>query len=181
MSGQRRIDRILADDYLEGLEDLGIAEIRRMRDDCEREETGVSYTRRVLQGRIDIIRAEISRRSEDGDEVAESVLGGLPEILADDGHTSDPASARAPRHLSPPVMEGGRRFIDRVADETALGSLETRATSELSEMIDELVDRESAMSATRQVLFDRIDQLQAEIVRRYRSGAVDVRDVIAEA
>lgn len=180
MPGQRRIDRILADDYLEGLEDRDISEVRRMRDDCEREETGISYIRRVLQGRIDILRAEITRRSEAGDAVATSLLEDLPRILADPGHTSNPVDARAPRHLQPPVMEGGRRFIDRVADETALGSLETRSTEELSEMIDELIDREQAMSRTRQVLFDRIDRLQEEIVRRYREGTADVGDVIAE-
>lgn len=180
MPGQRRIDRILAEDYLEGLEDRDISEVRRMRDDCEREETGISYTRRVLQGRIDILRAKLARRSESGDAVASSVLDDLPRILADPDHTSNPAEARPPRHLQPPVMAGGRRFIDRVADETALGSLETRTTEELSEMIDELIDRERALSKTRRVLFDRIDRLQEEVVRRYREGTADVGDVIAE-
>lgn len=180
MPGQRRIDRILADGYLDGLDGRDTDEIRRMRDDCEREETGISYTRRVLQGRIDILRTEIARRSESGDEEATTALDGLPEVLGDEQHTSSPVDARPQRHLQPPVMADGRREIDRVADDGPLGSLENHSTEELTEMAHELMEREEALSETRKVLFDRIDRLQEELVRRYREGAASVSDVIAE-
>lgn len=180
MPGRRRIDRILSEDYLADLDERDTDEIRRMRADCQQEETGISYTRRVLQGRIDILRAEIERRGEAGDERAESVLAGLPEILGDEDHTSEPTEARVPQHLQPPVMEDGRREIDRVVDEAPLGSLETRGTDELGGMAEELIERERALSETRQVLFDRIDRLEDELVRRYRDGAADPADALAE-
>jgi hypothetical protein len=60
--GQDRLDVILADSYLEDLEDVDTQEIRRRRAECEEEEQGISYARRVVQGRLDILRAELLRR-----------------------------------------------------------------------------------------------------------------------
>ena len=78
--GKRRIDKVLASNYLEGLEELPLEEIRALRDDAGQEETDLSYLRRLLQGRIDIVNAELSRRGS-GD--ASGIVGELPRILAD--------------------------------------------------------------------------------------------------
>ena len=55
--GNRRLDRVLAPDFLEGLESWSMAELRAARSDAEQEETDLSYLRRLLQGRMDILRA----------------------------------------------------------------------------------------------------------------------------
>ena len=60
--GNRRIDRVLAADYLEGLQGLPLAEVRQLRADAEQEEVDLSYLRRMIQGRLDILRAELNRR-----------------------------------------------------------------------------------------------------------------------
>lgn len=176
---QRRIDRILAEGYAEGLERRSTDEIRAMRDECEEEETGISYARRVLQGRLDIIRAELLRRDEATAPEAADLLARLPAILADPGHTSDPAKARAPRYLMPPHVEHARRAIDRVADEQAVTRLEERSFTELETMVDDLAALEETLSAQRRLLFQRIDRLQEELIRRYKSGAADVADILS--
>ena len=60
--GRRRIDRVLAPGYLDGLKSLPIEEVRSLRQDAEQEETDLSYLRRMLQGRIDLVRAELGNR-----------------------------------------------------------------------------------------------------------------------
>src|SRR5207244_1775351 len=45
---------------------LTLSELRTLRRDAQREEADLSYVRRLLQGRIDILRAELARRSPAG-------------------------------------------------------------------------------------------------------------------
>jgi hypothetical protein len=59
--GQRRIDRVLDPRFTDRVDQLGLAELR-----ARREEAEVSYLRRLLQGRLDILRAELARRYRDG-------------------------------------------------------------------------------------------------------------------
>lgn len=41
---------------------LSLPELRILRRDAQRDEADLSYVRRLLQGRIDILRAELARR-----------------------------------------------------------------------------------------------------------------------
>ena len=56
--GRRRIDRVLGAGFSTGLGELGLAEVRARRDDAAQEETDLSYLRRLLHARIDLVRAE---------------------------------------------------------------------------------------------------------------------------
>ncbi|MEX2504960.1 MAG: hypothetical protein WD378_08920, partial [Egicoccus sp.] len=60
--GRAELERILADDYLDGLQDWPTADLRQARAACEAEEEAVSYARRLMQGRLDILRDELERR-----------------------------------------------------------------------------------------------------------------------
>ena len=82
-SGHRRIDRVLSEGYLEGLSSLPLPEVRELRDQAEQEEADLSYLRRMLQGRVDIINAELARRRGDASDGA-SIIDQLPRILADE-------------------------------------------------------------------------------------------------
>jgi hypothetical protein len=83
--GQRRIDRVLDPGFTDGVDQLGLPELR-----ARREEADVSYLRRLLQGRLDILRAELVRRSAGGDQDVGGLLTGLPAILTDDSPGSSP-------------------------------------------------------------------------------------------
>jgi hypothetical protein len=64
--GQRRIDRVLDPGFTEGVDQLGLPELRARREEAEAEEADVSYLRRLLQGRLDILRAvEVLAREEE--------------------------------------------------------------------------------------------------------------------
>ena len=49
-------DRVLAEDYLSGLAEAPLDEVRSLRDEAEQEEVDLSYIRRLIQGRMDIVR-----------------------------------------------------------------------------------------------------------------------------
>ncbi len=65
--GRRRIDRVLGPGYLSGLGELPLKVLRERRDEAAQEETDLSYLRRLLHARIDIVRAEQARRSSGGE------------------------------------------------------------------------------------------------------------------
>ena len=82
-------DRGASDDALPNLSDRTVDELRGLLDELYEEEQKVSYRRRVLHGKIDILRAELVRRlKEDRSEGKGDILGSdidrLIEILAND-------------------------------------------------------------------------------------------------
>lgn len=85
MSGQdKRIDEALLD-----LESRSNEELRELLNDLHEEEQRISYRRRVLHGKIDILRAELVRRLKGDRESGKDVISGsdidrLIGILASD-------------------------------------------------------------------------------------------------
>lgn len=78
-----------SDDSLLDLESKSNEEIRALLDELYAEEQRVSYRRRVLHGKIDILRAELVRRLKSQREAGEDVISGsdverLIDILAND-------------------------------------------------------------------------------------------------
>lgn len=176
---QRAIDRILADDYLDGLGEHTTAELRRMRDECEQEESGLSYARRVVQGRLDILRAEALRRQDRGADTSD-LLGRLPTILRDDARPTDPSRTRATRHLVPPHVHHHGREVDNIADEESMADLSERSIDDLRALVDRFGDVERELSRVRRTVLDRIDAIQDELIARYKAGTADVSEVLAE-
>lgn len=65
-----------ADNALLELEDKSVEELRELLDDLYQEEQRVSYRRRVLHGKIDILRAELVRRLKNQRESGGDVVSG---------------------------------------------------------------------------------------------------------
>lgn len=77
------------EDALLDLESKSNEELRSLLDDLYAEEQRVSYRRRVLHGKIDILRAELVRRLKGAHEAGDDVISGgdverLIDILAND-------------------------------------------------------------------------------------------------
>lgn len=185
---RRRIDRILADDYLDDLDTRSSQQLRELRAECEEEESGISYARRVVQGKLDIIRAEALRRreareaaeetgGEQGDEGTRTLLDILPGILGDDV-SGQPLRQRVSKFLVPPAVRYHRREIDRIADEATLAQLSDKSTDELTALVEEISDKEQELSALRRRLLDRVDAIQEELARRYKQGEANVGEVL---
>ena len=82
---------------LPDLASLSDDELKELIDELEKEESDISYRRRLLQGRIDILRAERTARLRKSVEAGDSPLadvGTLTDILSQKGapSTKDPAA-----------------------------------------------------------------------------------------
>ncbi|MEV5725476.1 MULTISPECIES: aerial mycelium formation protein [Streptomyces] len=157
---------------------LSLPELRALRRDAQRDEADLSYVRRLLQGRIDILRAELARRGPACVlAVAEaSVVERLPEILTD-----APARQRSSaRHvtLGTPRSEEYRRLAAEMLGEVELSALDARTDAELADGIGRLVRYEQQVSWRRQRLQRTADECSTEIARRYRDGEAQVDDLL---
>ncbi|MFD6246651.1 RsiG family protein [Streptomyces roseolus] len=152
---------------------LRLAELRALRRDAQSDEADLSYVRRMLQGRIDILRAELARRTDP----EAPVLDRLSEILAD-----VPSRHRSSaRHvtLSTPRGEEYRRLAAEMLSEVELSDLTARTDEELHTAMGRLAGYEQQVSQRRQSLQRTADDCGAEIARRYREGEAQVDDLLA--
>lgn len=163
---RRRIDIVLEPEYLEGLSDLDINELRRRRDTAEDVEAQISYYRRLLHGRMDLLDFEQRRRR--GEE-ERSILEALPEILAKGMVLGSEPALKHIETMPPLPSVTGRRLIDKIMDDGVLANLGELTDDEISEAIDRLREVETQLSGQRRQLHHVIDALQDEIVTRYRS------------
>lgn len=172
------LERILDPGYLGDLPRRPIEEVRTLRAECQRVETGLSYVRRLVQGRLDIVVGELQRRREGGDPADLSTLiGKLPEILSD--RTRSPGVGRLPTIMAPGDVEGElTAALDAIVADGHLDSLPDVGDDELESMRQRLEELEHAVSAKRRALFERVDALQAELTRRYRTGEASVESLL---
>ena len=168
------LERVLASDYLEGLEARSLEDLRAMRAECEEVETGLSLLRRMVQGHLDIVDEELARRAEGGaagDRAA--LLDRLPEVLADRVQAPGPgrlSSLLAPEELDPQL----EAELAALVGEGAVVDPSGADDDELQELAEGLRTFEGKVSGHRQSLFGRVDAVQAEIARRYRTGDASV-------
>jgi hypothetical protein len=163
----------LADPPPYDLRALRLPELRSLRRDSQRDEADLSYVRRLLQGRIDILRAELARRTDPG---APAAVERLPEILAD-----TPSRHRtSARHvtLSTPYGEEYRLLAADMLADVELSDLTARTDDELDSGLGRLIGYEQRVSRRRQLLQHTTDECSAEIARRYREGEAQVDDLL---
>ncbi len=172
--GHRRIDRVLSEHYLAGLSSLPLAEVRQLRDEAEQEETDLSYVRRLLHGRIDIVKAEQARRSGDsGDLVTQ-----LPKILAEERG----AARGLGRHstVEPSRVDAHRRHVEALVADVDLSDVTARTDEELARALEAFQNEERNVSEKRRAVQQVMDACAAEITRRYRDGEADVSALLDE-
>jgi len=174
-TGNRRIDRVLAEDYLDGLSSLPMDEVRSLRKEAEQEASDLSYLRRLLQGRLDILRAELARRSGDGET---DLVEALPKILADEGTSSSPRGLG--RHIAaePSRADSHRRHVEALVADVDLSNPTAHDELSLRRALGTLEREEQTVSDKRRAVQTVMDACTAEITRRYREGDADVSDLL---
>jgi hypothetical protein len=174
------LERLLEPDYLGDLQSRSIEEIRTMRDECRRAEDGLSYVRRQAQGRLDIVAAELQRRNEGkGPSDAASIVDQLPSILGHGVSTSGGIANVRPTSLEPPDDPAELMVeLEGILHESSITGLGQITDDELRQLVDRLTEYERLVSDRRRGLHDRLDALQAEIVRRYKTGEVSVESLL---
>ena len=163
---RRRIDEVLEPVYTEDLVEVDLDELRQRRATAEDVENQISYYRRLLHGRMDLLDFELRRRS--GEE-KRSLIEALPEILASGMVLGDEPNLRHLETMPPLPATTGRRLIDRIMDDGVLTQLPELTQEELGEAIERLQEVETELSVQRRQLHTVIDSLQSEIISRYRS------------
>jgi len=160
--------------YLGDLAARSMDEVRSMRTVCQEVETGLSLLRRMVQGRLDIVGLELQRRADGGDPSdLPDLIARLPEVLSDRTHA--PGVGRLPQLMTPGEMPADLEAeLDAIVGAGHLADLPSVDDAELRTMADELAAFEQRVSEHRHDLFERIDALQAEITRRYKSGEASV-------
>lgn len=177
--GRRRIDRVLAPEFLQGLSDLTLDEVRTRRADADQEEVDLSYARRLLQGRIDILLAEQARREGRGPLAGDhhtdlAIVEALKEILTDER----PVDRGLGRHLTgtPSRVGEHRREAERAVADVGGSDLAGMDDHGLADAIDHLREIEARVSRSRRSVQVVVDTLTEEVARRYRVGNAILTD-----
>jgi hypothetical protein len=173
--GRRRIDRVLAADYLLSLGELNLPDLRERRDEAAQEETDLSYLRRLLHARIDIVRAERERRSSGGES---KLVDQLAAILSDNAIGPAMGSGRH-QQLEPSRAGEHRRQAEALVGDADLSDVGALSDRQLIEALDIYAEEEVSVSTRRREVQKVMDTINAEIAGRYRSGTASVDDLLA--
>lgn len=165
--GKRALDRILDESFVADLSTIPLQELRERRLLADHEEAWLSYTRRMLHGRIDILEAKAQMRKqglEDADP--ELDIDALVQSLAGQ-------MGQGNRHVGADVVDspgGGRRAVERLIARSGLDEYSSMTDEQLFERLDSLRDMEQEVSEARNQLHDVQELLTAELAQRYRRG-----------
>jgi hypothetical protein len=164
-SGSRRIDRVLAPGYAEGLPELSLDELRARRDESLAEREYLSLLRRLVQGRAEILKAEIERRGGGGE--SGSLVERLSKILSTEAHVTSRGEAL---RVGVPEEElhRARRRVERLVADAGISDPTSLDDLQLSTAVGVLEREEHEVSRDRADVIEVLDRLQEELKRRYK-------------
>jgi hypothetical protein len=173
--GRRRVDVVLAPEFLAGLGDIPLAELRARRHEAEQEEADLSFSRRMLHGRMELVAAELSRRDPSSD--AGAVIDELSQILGGESRSTHGLG----RHITvePSRVDEHRRAEEAIVADADLSDVAARSDAELNESLLRLRAVETEVSGVRRQVQQVMDALSAELTRRYREGIATVDELLA--
>lgn len=156
---------VLDPSFVEGLDAESPEDLRKKLRDARTEEDSLSFVRRNLHGRLDLLKAELELRQGGRGtardvEVLTAALGGA----AGNGRGGRPGlGLRA-------AAVAGRRGVERVLSEDHLAKLPDMSVPEIEEVVRKVAEAEKTLSEDRQRLFAVIDAIEAELASRYKNG-----------
>jgi hypothetical protein len=174
---RRRIDQVLDPAFVSAVEEIPLDELRRRRGICEDLDAELSYYRRLLHGRMDLLSFEIRRRS--GEETR-SLIEALPDILAEgSGETAPYYLVPKTLPVDPPeIPSDGRRSIDLVLADDFLTHLPDIDDAELQSIQAMLTEAEERVSTQRRAVYEILEKLTGEVARRYRDGLASITELL---
>ena len=145
---------------------MSLAELRETRARLNAEEDAVSFVRRLAQGRLDLVRAELKHRRGGEDDTAN-----LARVF---GQEHGGGSNRPPRDTEVPVNHPLVLALESLCEEHGFGQLRSLSVAEIEALDVALANFERERSEERKALFSSIDALTAELVARIKGGGADV-------
>lgn len=170
--GSSALDRLLDPSFARDLDQLTLDEVRTRRGQCQAAEAELSYIRRIVQGRLDILQADLDRRSGGEPHDTAALVAQLPAILGKEARGAGPGRLS---DVTVPTDELGLvSDLDAILPPSRFADLGALADGQLDGVATRLAAFEREVSARRRAMHERIDALQDEIVRRYQSGEASV-------
>lgn len=145
---------------------MSLTELREARTRLNADEDAVSFVRRLTQGRLDLVRAELKHRRGGEDDTAN-----LARVF---GQEHGGGSNRPPRDTEVPVGHPLVIALEKICEELGFGQLRTLQVAELEALEVSLATFERERSEERKALFSSIDALTTELVSRIKGGGADV-------
>ncbi len=165
-TGHRRIDRIREQAYVESIDGLSLDDLRARRDECLAEREYLSLLRRLVQGRAEILRAELDAR--DSGEDQGPLVDRLAEILSGDERQSPARGEAVKVGLPEEELLLARRRIERLVSDAGISDPSALDDANLAAAVDLLATEEREVSTARSDVIRVLDTLQDELKRRYR-------------
>lgn len=168
--GHRALDRILEPTYLAGLEDLPVAELRWRRDEAAQEEAWLSYVRRMLHGRMDILGTD-DVMTTDGDLDMDALIDSLSGQMGPGNHVVP----------GPDVVDspgGGRRTVERLIARSGLADPRAESAEQREQLLADLRAMEQEVSQVRAQVHAVQDALSRALAQHYRRRSAAAEDVL---
>lgn len=154
--------------------ELTLGELRALRARMQADDDAVSYVRRLVQARLDLVLEEKKRR-QSGDQLH------LPQDLASVlGRHLTGGPARPPRPTEDASDHPLAIELDELCNRLGADHVSEMNDADLDALSTALEEFEHARSHERRELFTRLDALSAELVRRYRDGEASVDGLLAD-
>jgi len=173
------LSRLLDPTYLDGVDSLSVDDIRRMRAECQEAEASLSFLRRLIQGRMDIVHAYINRPTGSDAPDLSTVVDNLAGILAGPGRAGGRGHNPVLHSPDTEEMAGLTTELDDILGADDIAQLTVLDDAQLADLAGRLGELENRVSSERRGLHERIDTLQAELVERHKSGRASVDGLLS--
>lgn len=152
------------DEWVSDIGSMSDTELKGLIGELAAGEQEISYNRRILHGKIDLLRAELvnrlrERHTAGTEAISDADVAKLTDLMTSGWDSSEFATGNSPVNSS----KKGDTQMDSFPD---LGSLND---VELKEVIRTLTEDEREISYKRRILHGKIDILRAELVNRMRT------------
>ena len=161
---REKLERVLAADYLDDVGSRPVDELRMLRNECRAVGDDLSYLRRQVHGRLDIVRWELDRRaSGEGPSTPAELVEKLNHILA--GNVHAPGHSQMVDNVEPPDLDELTEELDsRLPPIWALLELDEEGLRGWAAKLEEL---EEGYSRPRREVFQREDAVKDLLTERF--------------
>lgn len=176
----QRLARVLDPEFVVDIRSLTTEELRARRDECAEVETALSYVRRLAQGHLDILVADLRRRAVgDASPQVSDMVHQLNEILSG-GPAPAPSAGRLPSVMTPDLDEEVVGELEAALDNLITGDLGSLSDEEAIAVGERLRDFERRVSQDRRALHEHMALFEADVVRRYKAGEASVDTLLQQ-
>jgi RsiG-like len=170
--GSGRAATVLDPAFVLGLADLSTDEVRRRRDESLAEREFLSYLRRLLQVRQDMLTAERTRR--DSGEERGPLVERLTSVLARGGKAEATRGEAIRTVLSEADIEQAQQQAEDLLPKISVDDPDSLGEEQLDQAVKALSEAERAVSSRRSAVLRVHDRLQEELKQRYRDNPAEI-------